>query len=221
MSKQVAILGLGIFGSTLAETLEDNGIEVLGVDIDSVCVERIADRITKAVVLDVTDREQLQEVGISDFDTVIVSISKHFEESVLCTMTLKELGVKNVIVKARTKRKKLILEKVGADKVINVEKEMAYKVAKSLLRRSIVDLVELDDEYSIVEVKAQNEWVGRSLKDLNIRQVYGMNIIGIDDSNNHKMNMDFSADYIVQNNDHFVVVAKTNEIEKWDARIRE
>ncbi|MEE3309224.1 TrkA family potassium uptake protein, partial [Sharpea azabuensis] len=158
-TKQVAILGLGIFGSTLAETLEDYGVEVLAVDIDPACVERIADNVTRAVVADVTDKDQLLELGVADFDTAVVAISKHFEESVLCTMILKEAGIKNVIVKARTKRKKMILEKVGADKVINVEKDMAYKVAKSLLRRSIVDLVELDSEYSIVEIKVMPDWV--------------------------------------------------------------
>ena len=144
--KQVAILGLGIFGCTLAETLEDFGVEVLAVDIDPVCVGRIKDNVTKAIVADVTDREQLLELDINTFDVAVVAISKHFEEAVSCTLLLKELNVPYVIAKARTKRKKIILEKVGADRVINTEKEMAYKLAKHLLRRSIVDLVELDEE---------------------------------------------------------------------------
>ena len=220
-TKQVAILGLGIFGSTLAETLEDYGVEVLAVDIDPACVERIADNVTRAVVADVTDKDQLLELGVADFDTAVVAISKHFEESVLCTMILKEAGIKNVIVKARTKRKKMILEKVGADKVINVEKDMAYKVAKSLLRRSIVDLVELDSEYSIVEIKVMPDWVGKSLKMLNIRSAYGMNIIGITCVDAKQMNMDFTADYVVKEVDHFVVAAKTKKIEEWDYLTRD
>ena len=131
-------------------------------------------------------------------------------------MILKEAGVENVLVEARTKRKKMILEKVGATRVINVEKEMAYKVSKSLLRRNIVDLVELDDEYSIVEIKAKASWVSRSLKDLDLRRRYGMNVIGISRESSNKMNMNFSADYVVSIDDHFVVAARTEDVEKWD-----
>ena len=208
-SKQIAILGLSVFGSTLAETLENYGVEVLAIDIDPVCVERVADNVTRAVVADVTDKDQLLELGINDFDTAV-------EESVLATMILKEAGVENVLVEARTKRKKMILEKVGATRVINVEKEMAYKVSKSLLRRNIVDLVELDDEYSIVEIKAKASWVSRSLKDLDLRRRYGMNVIGISRESSNKMNMNFSADYVVSIDDHFVVAARTEDVEKWD-----
>lgn len=215
-SKQIAILGLSVFGSTLAETLENYGVEVLAIDIDPVCVERVADNVTRAVVADVTDKDQLLELGINDFDTAVVAISKKFEESVLATMILKEAGVENVLVEARTKRKKMILEKVGATRVINVEKEMAYKVSKSLLRRNIVDLVELDDEYSIVEIKAKASWVSRSLKDLDLRRRYGMNVIGISRESSNKMNMNFSADYVVSIDDHFVVAVRTEDVEKWD-----
>ncbi len=215
-TKQVAILGLGIFGSTLSETLSNYGVEVLAVDNDPTCVERIAEFVTRAVVADVTDKDQLLELGVDQFDYVVVSLSKHFEESVLCTMILKEFGVPNIIVKARTKRKSMILEKVGATQVINVEKDMAHRVAKRLLRRSIVDLIELDDEYSIVEIKAPNSWIGHTLRNLNVRTAYGMNIIGIRSKNQEKMNMDFLADYQVLPGDHFLVVAKTNEIEDWD-----
>ena len=211
--KQVAILGLGIFGSTLAETLEDFGVEVLAVDIDPVCVSRIKDNVTKAIVADVTDREQLLELDINTFDVAVVAISKHFEEAVTCTLLLKELNVPYVIAKARTKRKKIILEKVVADRVINTEKEMSYKLAKHL--------VELDEEYSIVEIRTLKDWEGKSLSNVNIRRVYGMNVVGIKPQGSLKMTMDFSADYIIQPGDHFLVVSKTKEVEKWDFLTKE
>lgn len=216
--KQVAILGLGVFGSTLAETLSDYGVEVLAIDNNEQCVDRIKDNVTRAAIADVTDKDQMLELGVNEFDTVVVSISKHFEESVLATMILKEFGVPNIIVKARTKRKKVILEKVGADVVVNVEKDMANKVAKTLLRRSIVDIVELDEEYSIVEIHTPNSWIGKDLKTLNVRQEYGMNIVGVRCDADEKMNMDFTADYIVKPSDHFLVVAKTEEVEQWADR---
>lgn len=215
-TKQVAILGLGVFGSELAETLSNYGVEVLAVDIDPTCVERIANSVTKAVVADITDKDQLLELGVNGLDVAVVATSKHFEESVLCTMILKEFGVPNIIVKARTKRKSMILQKVGADKVINVEKDMAHRMSKYLIRRSIVDLVELDEEYSLVEIKSPSKWYHKSLRDLNVRVAYGMNIIGVKPNGSTKMSMDFDADYVVNPTDHFLVVAKTNEVEEWD-----
>lgn len=214
--EQVAILGLGVFGSELAETLSQYGVEVLAADIDSACVERVAQSVTKAAVADITDKDQLLELGVNEFDVVIVAASEHFEESVLCTMILKEFGVPYIIAKARNKRKSMILEKVGANKVINSEKDMAHRVAKSLTRRSIVDLVELDAEYSIVEIRAPHEWYHKSLRDLNVRSAFGMNIIGVKPNGSAKMSMDFDASYVVNETDHFLVVAKTEAIEKWD-----
>ena len=98
---------------------------------------------------------------------------------------------------------------------------MAYKLAKHLLRRSIVDLVELDDEYSIVEIRTLKDWEGKSLSNVNIRRVYGMNVVGIKPQGSPKMTMDFSADYIIQPGDHFLVVSKTKEVEKWDFLTKE
>ena len=98
---------------------------------------------------------------------------------------------------------------------------MAYKLAKHLLRRSIVDLVELDEEYSIVEIRTLKDWEGKSLSNVNIRRVYGMNVVGIKPRGSLKMTMDFSADYIIQPGDHFLVVTKTKEVEKWDFLTKE
>lgn len=213
---QVAILGLGIFGSTLSETLAENGVEVLAVDIDPVCVERVSDEVTRAVVADITDKEQLLELGITEFDVVIVSLSKHFEESVLCTMILKELGVTDIIAKARTRRKGLILEKVGATRVVNSEKDMAHRIAKSLLRHDILDLINLDEEHSVAEIKAPAAWIGKTIDKLNIRSAYDMNIIGIYHGSDENMYLNFNADYVVVENDRFLVIGNTRSIEKWD-----
>ena len=108
-----------------------------------------------------------------------------------------------------------ILEKVGANKVIRAEKDMGYRVAKSLLRKSIVDLVELDDDYSLVEINVPNDWIGKSLEHLNIRQDYHMNIIGVKDSND-QMSLNVGANYIVQKGDRFFVIGRTTELERFD-----
>ncbi|MFR4947229.1 potassium channel family protein [Thomasclavelia spiroformis] len=214
-NKQYAVLGLGVFGSTVATTLAKYDCEVIAIDKDESCVERIADEVTKAIVGDTTDIEQLKALGFEDIDVAVIAIGTHLEEAVLTTMNVKDLGVPCVIAKAKNKQFSKILEKVGANKVVRAEKEMGFRVAKSLLRKSIVDLVELDDDYSLVEINALSDWTGKSLEYLNIRQVYHMNIIGVKNSNG-QMSLNIGANYIVQKDDHFFVIGKTTELEKFD-----
>lgn len=214
-NKQYAVLGLGVFGSTVATTLAQYDCEVIAIDKEESCVERIADEVTKAVVADTTDIEQLKALGIEDIDVAIVAIGTHLEEAVLTTMNVKDLGVPFVIAKAKNKQFTKILEKVGANKVIRAEKDMGIRVAKSLLRKNIVDLVELDEDYSLVEIIAPNDWVGKSLQLLNVRQVYHMNIIGVKNSDD-EMSLNIGANYIIQRGDRFLVIGKTAQLEKFD-----
>ncbi|WP_296879314.1 TrkA family potassium uptake protein [Thomasclavelia sp.] len=216
MDKQYAVLGLGIFGSTVATTLASHGLEVIVMDQDPACVERIADEVTKAVVGDVTDIEELQAAGIGECDIAIVAIGTHLEEAVLATMNLKELGVSYVIAKAKNKQFMKILEKVGANRVIRAEKDMGIKVAKSLLRKNIIDLVELDEDYSLVEIKAPKDWIGKNFVTLNIRRVYGMNVIGVKHGQDGKLSLDVVPEYRIEDDDYFLVIGKTKELERFD-----
>ena len=218
-SKQYAVLGLGVFGSTVATTLAQYNCEVIAIDIDESCVERIADEVTKAVVADTTDIEQLRALGLDDIDVAIIAIGTHLEESVLTTMNVKDLGVPYVIAKAQNKQFSKILEKVGADRVIRAGKDMGIKVAKSLLRKNIVDLVELDKDYSFVEINAPVEWIGKSVQDLDIRKAFHMNVIGVKDSTDN-MTLNIGANYIVKNGDRFLVIGKTVELERFDYFIK-
>ena len=208
-----------MFGSTVATTLAQYNCEVIAIDIDESCVERIADEVTKAVVADTTDIEQLRALGLDDIDVAIIAIGTHLEESVLTTMNVKDLGVPYVIAKAKNKQFSKILEKVGADRVIRAEKDMGIKVAKSLLRKNIVDLVELDKDYSFVEINAPVEWIGKSVQDLDIRKAFHMNVIGVKDSTDN-MTLNIGANYIVKNGDRFLVIGKTVELERFDYFIK-
>lgn len=219
--KQYAVLGLGVFGSTVATTLAEYGCEVLAIDKDLTCVERIATEVTKAVVADVTNREELAELGLGDFDVAIVAIGNHLEEGVLATMILKEMGVPYVIAKAKNKQFMQILEKIGADKVVRAEKDMGIRTAKKLLRRNIVDLVELDEEYSIVEIKAPTSWQGKTLQALNVRNIYHINVLGVRTIDSEKLSLNIGPEYLVQHEDRFLVLAETTEIEKFDYLIKD
>ena len=210
------VLGLGIFGSTVTKTLCEYDFEVLAADKDIECVERVANFCSSAVQCDMTNLEQLRHIGFGECDVVIVGTGSHLEDSILAVMNLKELGVKKIIAKAKNKQYMAILEKVGADRVVRPEKEMGERVAKSLLSNNIVDLVEVDDEYSIVDIHVPSSWVGQTLIGLNVRARFGINIIGIRKNHDAPLNLNVTPGYTFQENDQILVVAKTSEIEKLD-----
>lgn len=214
--KQYVVIGLGIFGSSVASTLARGGKEVLAIDKDMSCVERIADIVTKAVQADGCDLEQLKALGIQDFDVAVVAIGDQLEASILTVMNLKELGVNYILAKAKNRQFMQILQKVGADEVIRPEKDMGEKTAKKLLRNRIVDLVEIDGGYSVVEMKAPEQWIGKTIKQLNVRAIYDFNIIGIKKVNDAKLRMSIDPDAMIEIDDHFFIVANTKNIEHFD-----
>lgn len=214
--KQYVVLGLGVFGSTVAKTLSQFDCEVLAIDKDEECVDRIADTVTKAVIGDVTDKEFLLDLGVNEFDIGIVAIGDHLEESILAVMNLKELGISHIVAKAKNKRFMQVLEKVGADRVVRPEKEMGLKIARSLLRKNITDLIQLDDTYSVVEMKTAKQWVGKSLAHLDLRRKYNINILGKRNKETYKLEFFIDPNYVVEEDDHFLLVADTEKIEKLD-----
>lgn len=215
-NKQYVVLGLGVFGSTIAKTLSQFEQEVLAIDKDVECVERVADFVTKAVVGDITDKDFLADLGISEFDVGIVAIGDHLEESILGVMNLKELGVNYIVAKAKNKRFMQVLEKVGADRVVRPEKEMGLKIARNLLRKNITDLIQLDDTYSIVEMKPAKQWIGKSLMNLDLRTKYNINILGKRNKETYKLEFFIDPSYVVEDDDHFLLVADTEKIERLD-----
>lgn len=214
--KQYAVFGLGVFGSTVAQTLEKYGCEVLAVDKDMTCIERISKNVTKAVVANATNREELISLEIKDIDVAIISLRNNLEDAVLATMLLKELGVTYIIAKAKNHQHQRILEKVGADKVIRVEKEMGERVARGLLHKSIVDIASLDERYAVSEIKVPSKWCGKTIIQLNIRHVYKMNILGVKHANSVDLTLNVEPNYQIQEGDIFLVIAKVEDIEKFD-----
>ncbi len=176
--KEFAVIGLGRFGMSVATSLFDKGFNVLGVDLDSAKVQAAADRITHVVEADATDRDTLKSLGIRNFDAVVVGVGE-LEDSVLTTLTLKELGVKEVVVKSLSDSHRKILELIGADRIVFPERDMGCRVARNLSSANLVDYLELTPEFSIVEVKATAELIDRTLAEINFRSRYGTTVIGI------------------------------------------
>lgn len=214
--KTYAVLGLGIFGSTIAKTLSEFNCDVIALDKDISCVDRVSEFVTQGVLADFTDIEQLRAIGVGDVDVAIVATGSRLEESIMAIMNLRELGVPFILAKAKNKTYMEILKKIGADKVVRPEKEMGDRVAKQLLSRNVIDMIDIDDEYSVVEMKVPSKWVGKSLKDLDLRASYGINVLGIRKSAQAKLSISPSADYVIETTDQLLVIADTDVFEKYE-----
>ena len=210
--KSYVVIGLGRFGSKVARQLFEQGCEVLAVDNHSELVQQISQDVTHAVVADARDKDVLRALGVKDFDCAVVAIGGSLGDSVLATMNVKELGVPRVVCKAHDETHRQVLIKLGADQVVIPEQEQAVRLAKSLSSYNVLDYIELSDEYGIIEVPAPKSWVGKSLKELNVRAKLGVNILAV--KQDDRINVSPAADYPIGAADVLVVLGDTAALEK-------
>lgn len=177
--RQFGVIGLGRFGSAMASTLAELGHDVIGVDGDEARVQQLADTITHALQIDATDEKALRAAGIQDVDVAVVSIGENIESSLLVVMQLRELGVETIVAKAVTALHGRILEKLGVSRVIFPEREMAVRVAHSLVMPNVIDYIEFSRDFSIIEIPAPRAFVGRTLKQLELRPRLGLTLIAV------------------------------------------
>lgn len=211
MMKSYIVVGLGRFGSSLARQLCKLGAEVLAMDVRSDLVQQVANDVTHAVVGDAQDLEVLRALGARDFDCAIIAIGDDLAASVLAAMNLKELGVPYIICKAHDNTHRRVLEKLGVDRVIIPEQEHAERLARSLNSHNVLDYIELSEDYGILEVPAPKNWVGKTLKELNVRAKLGINIIAV--GNGGKTNVSPAADYRINSGDIMVVLGDNLALE--------
>ena len=208
--KSYVIVGLGRFGKEAAKRLCELGGEVLAIDSHSELVQQISNSVTQAVVGDARDKEVLRALGVAEFDCAIVAIGGSLGDSVLATMNLKELGVPYIVCKAHDETHRQVLLKLGADKVVIPEQEQANRLARNLSSPNVLDYIELSDDFGIIEVPAPARWLGKSLKQLNVRAELGVNIIAIEQLGS--INVAPGADYQIQPGDVMVVLGSTNAL---------
>ena len=202
--KSYIVVGLGRFGSEVAQQLYAHGCEVLAVDCNEELVNQISNNVTHAVVADARDKGVLRALGAAEFDCAIVAIGGSLGDSVLATMNLKELGIPKIVCKAHDETHRQVLLKLGADQVVIPEKENAERLARSLSSPNVLEYIELSEEYGIVEIPAPKSWQGKSLKELNVRAKLGVNIIAIEKGGD--INVSPSADYKIASEDIMVVL---------------
>ncbi|SHD78530.1 potassium channel family protein [Schnuerera ultunensis] len=210
--KQFVVIGCGRFGSSVATTLNSLGYEVLAIDADEDKVQDISENVTYAVQADVTDENILKELGIRNFDMVIVSIGSNYQASIMATLIAKELGVKKVIAKAHDALHGKVLSKIGADKIIYPERDMGVRVAHNLVSSNILDFIELSPDYSILEVNALEQWENKTLKELRLPSRFGINVMAI--KRGKEINVSPYADDMILKGDILIVIGSTQDIEK-------
>jgi trk system potassium uptake protein len=211
---RIIVIGLGIFGLNIVKDLFESGFEVIAVDKNKEAIQSIRDHSTKAIVADGMDKEIMNAIGIHEDDTVIISFGEDLAASTLITLYLKQLGVKNIIVKAPNDEHKLILEKVGATDVIIPEKEIASKVAKSLISPNVLDYLPLSDDYMIFEMAPPNSFLGKTIAELQLRGKYHIEVIAIRDIISDRIHMVPQADFVIKDGEVLVVVGKEKDIQK-------
>lgn len=212
MKKQFAIIGLGRFGASIGEELMKMGHQVLAIEKDSEKVDSLARQFTHCVQADGTDEDSLRDLGLRNLDGVIIAISQ-IESSILMTMHLKDLGVPFVCAKSHSDMHTKLLYKVGADRVVFPERDMGIRLAHSLALSNIFEVIELSKQCSIIEIAVLDQWIGKSLKELDLRKHMGINIVGIK-TGEEEVELTPNPDRPLQRGQTLIIVGKDTAIAK-------
>lgn len=212
--KRVVVIGLGIFGFHLVKDLFEKGVEVIAIDKNREVVQKIRDFATKAIVADGTDKEVMESIGIQEDDVVIVSFGEDLAAATLVTLHLKELKVKQIIVKAPNDDHKRVLERVGATEVLIPEKEMADKIARSLISPNVLDFIPISREFTVSEIASPPPFYGKTIGQLHLRTRYHIEVIAVKEVLSDRVVMIPRADYVIKDSDILVVIGRPEDIEK-------
>ena len=206
-----AVIGLGRFGSRMARRLFEYG-EELAIDADPRLTDDIADHVTRAVTADAKDQQVLRRLGVSSCDRAVVAVGSDLAASALITMNLKALNVPYIVCKAHDDTYRDILIRLGADRVIIPEREVADRLARGLTSVGVMEYIDLSDEYGIVEIRAPLSWRGKKLRELALRREHSLNIIAL--KGRGGININPSPDDAVQEDTTLVVLGPYSETEK-------
>ncbi|MGG0667181.1 potassium channel family protein [Sporosarcina koreensis] len=216
MKKEFVVIGLGRFGGSIVNELVELNADVMAIDISPDRVEEFAQIATTAVAADTTDESALRSLGIRNFEHVVVAIGENIQASILTTLILKEIGVQKITVKAQNDYHAKVLRKIGADQVVHPERDMGKRIANNLVSNNILDYLELSDEYSIAEIRANEKLAGFTLIDLDIRAKYGVNIVAI--KRQSQILVSPQAIEEIQLNDILIVIGSDVDIHRFERK---
>lgn len=212
--KRFAVIGLGNFGFHAVKALFEDGNEVVAIDTDKARVQAIDPHSTEAVVLDATDKEALKSLGLENMNGVIVSTGTKISTSILICLYLQEMGVKNILAKALDDDHAKILKRVGATEIIHPERDMALRVSRGLSRPNVLDFIPLADEFDLIQVGPPSEFIGKSLKDLNLRAKYNVHIIAIKELVPENFLLVPPASFVIKDSDILIMIGKSEDIQR-------
>ena len=211
--KTFVVIGLGRFGTAVATELCELGHEVLAIDASEEGVQQVADRVTHAVAGDARDPAVLRALGVRNYDCAIVAVGDDVGNSALITLNLKEIGVKRVICKAQSHVHRKVLEKIGA-RVVFPEHEMGVKLAQGLSSSNVLNFIELSDDFGIVELEIPKSWQHRSIRDLDVRAKYHVNIIAVRKGSTGTLEVAPGGDYVLEAKDAVVTLGRNEDINR-------
>jgi len=214
LGKSFLVVGAGSFGTSVARTLMELEHNVMVMDNDETLVQQISSEVTDAVTADATSENSLEAIGVEDFDAIVVAIGVDVQASILATILLIELGGKYIVAKAQSELHGKVLRKIGVNQVVYPERDMGQKLARSLIAPTIIDMIELSGDYSIVEVQAPKEMIGKTLLEINLRAQHGVNVIALRRDNGDKTNIAPAADDRIENNDTIVAIGDNKDLRK-------
>lgn len=215
-TKQFLVIGAGRFGSSVARSLYKQGHDVMVMDNDEEKVQQYSNEVTNAVKADASSESCLEAIDVKHFDTVVLAIGDDMQASIMAAILLIELKAKRIVAKARTELHGKVLDKVGVNQVVFPERDMGQKLARSLIAPTIIDMIELSDDYSVVEVNAPENMVGKSLKKINLRARYGISIIALRRNNGNKTIISPVAEEIINKEDIIVAIGENRCLKKME-----
>ena len=211
--KTFVVIGLGRFGTAVATELSALGHEVLAIDGREDSVQKVADQVTHAVTGDARDPAVLRAMGVRNSDCAIVAVGDDVGNSALITLNLKELGMREVICKAQSHVHRKVLEKIGADRVVFPEHEMGVKLAQGLSSSNVLNFIEVSDDYGIVELAAPKSWRYHTIRELDVRNRYHVNVIAVRKAKaDRDLDVAPGADYVLEEKDNLVVLGRSEDI---------
>lgn len=210
--KSYVVIGLGLFGLQTALELYELGNNVLAIDLNEELINEYANMVSRAVIADAKKREILKQLGVDKYDCAIVATTSDLATSVLITMNLKALGIKEIICKAQNETDMEVLETLGATKVIIPEKIAADRLCKRLGKPNVLEYIEVSDKCGLIELDVPKSWIGKSVIDLNIRSKYGVNIIGI--KRNDEIEVSFDPTSPMLTSDILVLIGDNDALNK-------
>lgn len=212
MRKQFAVIGCGRFGASVAKSIYSLGYDVMAVDKSMEIIQAIKDEVTYAVQADINNELVLKELGLNNYDTVVIGVGIDMEASILAAITAKEVGVRYLVAKAQNDLHAKVLKKIGVDRVIFPERDMGERLASNLVSSNILDYIELSKDYSIMEINALAAWIGKNMKEINIRENYGLNILAV--KREDDITISPNSKFKIQEGDILVAVGHNDNFKK-------